>query len=242
MKDIPRDAVLTSTLLSIGIAGACLGVPLIAFPIILLLPGYTLTVALFPGNNDLDPIERLVMSIGLNVAVVCLIAVGIDALGLSLWNSRLLISLTIATAVFTVVSILRRRGKGNAYDVNLAELRIGVKRTVPILILVMAIAIALSMEEERPVELYLTDQKGDVPSYKSSDVRVVVANHAGKTSYSLDITGDGRTLSSHQFALDGESIWSMNLSSEEISNTSRLEISLYTEGKLIRRVHLLTKS
>ncbi|MDH7596403.1 MAG: DUF1616 domain-containing protein [Methanothrix sp.] len=243
MKEIPRDAALTFMLLFIGAAGAYLGVPLVAFPIVLILPGYALSVALFPRKDDLDPIERLVMSIGLNVSLVCMLAVGTDALGMSLWNSRLLIHVAIATAVLMIVSMLRRRGDEDAYDLKLPEIWISVKRAVPILFLVMAIVIVLSMEQERPVELYLTDQNGDVPSCSEmSDVRIVVANHAGKASYRLDIIGDGRTLSSHQFALDGESIWSVNLSSKELRNRSRVEITLYSDGDPIRRVHLLTKS
>ncbi|MGB9901837.1 DUF1616 domain-containing protein [Methanothrix sp.] len=243
VKEIPRDAALTFMLLFIGAAGAYLGVPLIAFPIVLIIPGYALSVALFPRKDDLDPIERLVMSLGLNISLVCMLAVGIDALGMSLWNSRLIIHIASATAVFMIVSMLRRQGEGDAYDLKLPEIRIGVKRAVLILILVMAIAIALSMEQERPVELYLTDRSGEVPSCSEiSDVRVVVANHAGKETYRLDIIADGLALSSHQFALDGESIWSLNLSSKELRNRSRVEIALYSDGYLIRRVHLLTKS
>ncbi|WP_175265845.1 DUF1616 domain-containing protein [Methanothrix thermoacetophila] len=238
LKEIPLDAILTFILLLIGDAGAYLGVPLIAFPVILLLPGYALSVALFPHRDDLNPIERLVMSIGLNVSLVCMLAVGIDFLGMRLWYAPLLVALTAATAAFVIVSILQRRG-GVHSNLKLLELRISIKRTVPILLLVMAIVIALSMEQERPVELYLTDQNGDVPT--TSDVMVVVANHAGNVSYRLDIIGDERTLSSHQFTLDGESIWSMNLSSEEIRNTSRVEIMLSKGGDPIRRVHLLTK-
>lgn len=240
LKEIPPDAVLTFILLLIGDAGAYLGVPLIAFPVILLLPGYALSVALFPHRDDLDPIERLVMSIGLNVSLVCMLAVGIDFLGMRLWYAPLLVALTAATAAFVIVSILRRRG-GVHSNLKLLELRISIKRTVPILLLVMAIVIALSMEQKRPVELYLTDQNGDVPSNKTADVMVVVANHASNASYRLDIIGDGRTLSSHQFTLDGESIWSINLSSEEIRNTSRVEIMLSKGDDPIRRVHLLTK-
>lgn len=242
MKEIPRDAALTFMLLFIGIAGAYLEVPLIAFPIILLLPGYALSVVLFPRRDDLDPIERLVMSVGLNVSMVCLLALSIDALGMRLWSTPLLITLTIATAAFMIVSILRRCGEDNAYDLELPEIGISVKRTVPILLMVMAIAIALSMEQEKPVELYITDKNGFVLSCPEiSDARVVVANHVGKASYRLDID-DGRTMKSHRFTLDGESIWSMNLNSEEMRNRSRLDITLYGDGEPIRRVHLLTKS
>lgn len=252
LKEIPTDTVLTFVLLFIGDAGAYLGVPLIAFPVVLLLPGYALSVALFPRRDDLDPIERLVMIIGLNVSLVCMLAVGLDLMGIRLWAAPLLLSLTTATAAFTIISMMRRRGEGRSEDKRLGivrrclhgrdvpELGIGVKRVIPILLLVMAIAIALSVEQERPVELYLTDPNGDVPS-SMSDVRIVVANHAGEKSYRLDVTGDGRTLSSHRFSLKGESIWETNLSSEEIQNTSRLEITLSTDGRPVRRVHLLTK-
>ncbi|MBC7078864.1 MAG: DUF1616 domain-containing protein [Methanothrix sp.] len=256
LKEIPLDAILTFILLLIGDTGASLGVPLIAFPVILLLPGYALSVALFPRRDDLDPIERLVMCIGLNVSLVCMLAVCLDVMGIRLWTAPLLLTLNIATAAFMIISMMRRCGEENAYDWkkqltivsrcfhenrDIPEIGSSVKRSVPILLLVIAIAVALSVDQERPVELYLTDQNGDVPS-SMSDVIIVVANHAGEESYRLDIVSDGRTLSSQRFSLNGESIWETNLSSEVIRNTSRIEITLSTDDRPVRRVHLLTKS
>ena len=54
---------------------------------VLYVPGYCLMVALFPREDDLDPIERIGMSIGLSIAIVPLLALLLDRLpwGIRLW-------------------------------------------------------------------------------------------------------------------------------------------------------------
>lgn len=54
---------------------------------VLYVPGYCLTVALFPRADDLDGIERAGLSLGLSIAWVPVLALGLDQLpwGLRLW-------------------------------------------------------------------------------------------------------------------------------------------------------------
>jgi len=53
---------------------------------VLFLPGYVLVAALYPRKDDLDLVERLALSLGLSVAVVPLIGLGLNY---SPWGIRL---------------------------------------------------------------------------------------------------------------------------------------------------------
>ena len=59
----------------------------LAFAYILLIPGYCLTAALFPGHDDLNGLERTGLSLGLGIAWVSILALILDRLpwGLYLW-------------------------------------------------------------------------------------------------------------------------------------------------------------
>lgn len=66
---------------------ACIYVPvlnetpirvLLALPLVLFIPGYSLIAALFPTDEDLDLIERIALSFGLSIAVVPLIGLGLN--------------------------------------------------------------------------------------------------------------------------------------------------------------------
>lgn len=63
---------------------------------LLFLPGYALIAALFPAKNDLDGIERTVLSFGLSIAVVPLIGL---SLNYTRWGIRLL-PLLISLSIF----------------------------------------------------------------------------------------------------------------------------------------------
>jgi uncharacterized membrane protein len=47
-------------------------------PFVLFFPGYTLISALFPKKKDLNSIERVALSLGLSLAVVPLIGLGLN--------------------------------------------------------------------------------------------------------------------------------------------------------------------
>jgi len=79
-------------------------------PFVLFFPGYALMAALFPRREDLDPIERIALSLGLSIAIVPLIGLGLNY---SPWGIRLdpilaFISLFILLAA--AIAAYRRRG------------------------------------------------------------------------------------------------------------------------------------
>jgi uncharacterized membrane protein len=81
---------------------------LLALPMILFFPGYSLICSLFPGKKEIDGIERLALSFGLSIAVVPLIGL---VLNYTPWGIRLdpvVISLVIFTLGMAVIAQFRR--------------------------------------------------------------------------------------------------------------------------------------
>ena len=80
----------------------------LALPVILFLPGYSLIAALFCKDDDIDFIERIALSFGLSIAVVSLIGL---CLNFTPWGIRLdplVISLTLFTVAMILIAQYRR--------------------------------------------------------------------------------------------------------------------------------------
>ena len=75
---------------------------------LLYVPGYCLTAALFPHQNDLDGVERTGLSFGLSIAIVPLLALLLDYLpwGIYLWS--ILLAEYSMMAFCTVIALSRR--------------------------------------------------------------------------------------------------------------------------------------
>ena len=75
---------------------------------VLFLPGFVLIEALYPGEKDLKPLERLALSIGLSLAVVPLIGL---VLNYTPWGIRLepiMASLAIYTLGVSIIALNRK--------------------------------------------------------------------------------------------------------------------------------------
>ncbi len=75
---------------------------------VLYLPGYTLIEALYPRPEELEPLERLALSIGLSLALVPLVGL---ILNYTPWGIRLepiTISLAILTLILSTIAIYRK--------------------------------------------------------------------------------------------------------------------------------------
>jgi uncharacterized membrane protein len=75
---------------------------------ILILPGYCFIAALFPKNSDIDLTERIVLSIGLSIAIVPLIGLGLNFTPFGIRLNPILISLTLFTLVMILAAHYRR--------------------------------------------------------------------------------------------------------------------------------------
>ena len=114
-QDFPADLALAVVWLVAGIGAIYLPVLnetsiriILEIPLVLFIPGYCLIAALFPKEGDLGLIERIMLSIGVSIAVVPLIGLGLN---FTQWGIRLdpiVISLTFFTYVMILVAIYQR--------------------------------------------------------------------------------------------------------------------------------------
>jgi uncharacterized membrane protein len=75
---------------------------------VLFIPGYSLVEALYPKEEDISPLERLALSIGLSLALVPLIGL---ILNYTPWGIRLnpiLISLSLTSLILLIISSYRK--------------------------------------------------------------------------------------------------------------------------------------
>jgi uncharacterized membrane protein len=114
-QDFPADLALALIWLVAGIAAIYLPIlnetPIrivLTIPLIFFIPGYCLIAALFPKEDDLGLVERLMLSIGVSIAVVPLIGLGLN---FTPWGVRLdpiVIALTIFTYVMILIAIFQQ--------------------------------------------------------------------------------------------------------------------------------------
>lgn len=100
-------------LAALGALSSLLGAPfpiriLLGLPLVLFIPGYALVSALFPSRQGLDGTERVALGFGLSLALIPLIALGIEYSPWRLTVGPILGGLLISTVVFTVVAAYRR--------------------------------------------------------------------------------------------------------------------------------------
>ena len=88
---------------------------------VLYIPGYSLIEALYPKEEELKPIERLALSIGLSLALVPLVGL---VLNYTPWGIRLTpiyYSLSLLTLFLLIVALVRK------YEIHMLKLKIGEK-------------------------------------------------------------------------------------------------------------------
>jgi len=78
--------------------------------LVLFLPGYSLIAALFPGNDDLDGIERIALSFGLSIAVVPLLGLALNYTPFGIRLVPILVVLSAFTVSLAVIACVRRLG------------------------------------------------------------------------------------------------------------------------------------
>jgi uncharacterized membrane protein len=77
-------------------------------PGILFLPGYCLIAALFPKKDDISLSERVALSIGLSIAIVPLLAIGLNYTPFGISLDTILLAVTLLTLMLILVAQYRR--------------------------------------------------------------------------------------------------------------------------------------
>ena len=80
----------------------------LGLPYILLFPGYTLVVALFPGKDDLGGVERLALSLGLSIAAIPLIGLILNYTPWGIGLYPILVAILVFIVVASVIASYRR--------------------------------------------------------------------------------------------------------------------------------------
>lgn len=81
---------------------------ILGIPMVLFVPGYVLIVALFPGKYDLDGIERLALSLGLSIAVVPLLGLGLNFTPWGIRFGPIIATLILFTLSLLIIANFRR--------------------------------------------------------------------------------------------------------------------------------------
>jgi uncharacterized membrane protein len=183
---------------------------------VLFLPGYVLAAALYPGKDDLDLLERLALSLGLSIAVVPLIGLGLNY---SPWGIRVnpvLAFVTLFIVLTAGVAMYRRLmlppGEAMGIPVNFAFPkwhRLGMADRFLGLVLVLALAglgvgayflANSSADSDEFTEFYVLGPSGEAEGYPRAvalgDVFTLilgVVNHEGEEAdYRVQVTVGGR--------------------------------------------------
>jgi uncharacterized membrane protein/LysM repeat protein len=230
----------------------------LALPLALFLPGYTLVAALFPRKGDLDPSERIALSVGLSIAIVPLTGL---ALNYSPWGVRLdpiLAFVTLFIVLAAVAAVLRRRllPPDEAFGLVIhvrgarsSRTRLASGFLTLVLVLsaaglgVAAFVAATSRgDSERFTDFYVLGAGGKAEDYpsqvkagESATVVLGVANHEGEDiAYRIAVMIDGENSDSIDNLLlaDGES-WEnrIELDPAHASDDQKVEFLLYKDGE-----------
>jgi uncharacterized membrane protein len=197
----------------------CLGVFLVLF-----LPGYALTGALFPAKNDLEGIERAAISFGLSIAIAPILGLGLNY---STWGIReipLLIEFSIFIFLMCAVAHYRRRllPETEAFGISFKTCYLCMKteilekpesKTDKIIAFILVLSILASMgslayiignpkEGDRFTEFYILGNNrttGDYPTEfvqgEKGTVTVGIVNHEYRpTDYTIDVRLENKSL------------------------------------------------
>jgi len=190
---------------------------ILALPLILFIPGYALLAALFPDSNDIDAIERIVLSIGTSIIITPLIGL---CLNFTPWGIRLdpiILSLTAVIVVIVIIAGIRRNRTSpeSRYTIQVPEVRRVVQNewssrkgsrrdrilffaavfAIGLVIVSAALAITLPKPGEKFSEFYILGENRTADSYPqvifpdvSYPMYVGIGNHEFRTvNYTVEV-------------------------------------------------------
>jgi uncharacterized membrane protein len=231
---------------------------LLGIPFVLFFPGYTLINALFPAKHDLGGIERLSLSLGLSLALVPLIGLGLNY---SPWGIRLapiIASLYLFTMLMSLIT-LYRRAKLPAEQKLILKLPINMPKwgtmrkfdklflagIITAIILVCSVTSYLAVAPETGTypftEFYILGANATLADYplnmtlgQNSTITLGVTNHEYENAtYKIAINLENQTLTTiDNIQLAHEANWSQNytLAPDKTGSQMKLAFQLYKEN------------
>ncbi len=235
---------------------------ILGLPLVLFLPGYSLTAALFPRKDDLGFIERIALSFGLSIAIapfICLI------LNYTPWGIRL-IPILISVSEFTILSTaLAYKRRMNVENDKRFTLSFNYKLDIPtrtdkILTSILLISIIISLctviyalttprKEEKFTEFYILGPGGKAGDYptnlsrgETGTVIIEIINREYEPmNYKLKVEFNNETLLQREINLHHNETFRENFTFTPIEKSKqRMEFLLYKENitEPYRSLHL----
>ncbi len=240
---------------------------ILGLPFVLLFPGYLLVSVLFPGKTDLGAIERVALSVGVSLALVPLVCLGLNftSLGIKLYPT--VSSLFILSVTLSIVSFYRRSNMPIDKRVNLS-IRSKLPKwstlkkadkwfVIAFFVAVLAIssvAVYLAFSPkigQQFTEFYILGSNNKLADYpvnitlgEKCNVSLGITNHEYEdTSYSICITTENQTIQTiNDVHLSHQMNWSQNCTFElkNPGQAVKVDFDLYKEGlsEPYRSLHL----
>lgn len=158
----------------------------------LLIPGYLLGTLLFPGRDDLDSIERLVIGLGLSVVSAVIIGLLLDETPWGITPTSTSIGFLLFVVAAALASFFRRRRLEIGERYRIAATRdswVNLSLIVGVVLAVMVIAeLAVVLRASAPpTEFYVLGADGKLDNYRTTafsagetlTVTLGVVNHEG---------------------------------------------------------------
>lgn len=238
-------------LLTLAVVVIALGFPdwhsplriVLALFFLLLVPGYVLSVALFPKRGDLEGVERLVLSLGLSVAVLPLLGL---LLNYTPWGIRLA-PMAVALACFiacAMIVVLLRRSRLAPDERFHIEPKSPTSQSYARLFLLVGLAFAVVIVSaqalrpaERVTEFYILGPEGRLEGYptrlapgETFTLTLGIGNHEGQAmAYRIHVPFDAERADIPPIWLeDGETREvTVELRAPEGEGRTRLSFELY---------------
>lgn len=227
-------------------------------PFLLFLPGYSLVSALWVKQSELEPLERVGFSLGLSLALVPLVGLGLNYTSWGITLVSVVLSLYFLIIVLVGITWVRRSQLNmderfslkqdfilSRMDSMTAADKIMVLLAIIVVIIGAGIMVYITMNppSESYTELYILDENRTTENYpsilrvnQSSSIIITVVSHEGQdTEYDLVVLlesdTDNITVAQYEFSLDNGAQWErfFNFNVSE-SGTYRLNIQLYKEN------------
>jgi uncharacterized membrane protein len=190
---------------------------------VLLLPGYALTGAIFPAKNDLEGIERAVVSLGLSIAVVPIMGLALNYTDWGIREIPILTAISVFTLLMCAVAYYRRRllPETEAFDIQFkaafSDMTADIKkpgsaidRVLAIFLILSDIASVVSLayiigtpkEGEHFTEFYILGPNRTADNYQTDFIQgekgtvyVGIINHEYRpVDYTLDVKLGNKSL------------------------------------------------
>jgi uncharacterized membrane protein len=227
-------------------------------PVLLFIPGYVTTVALYPKKDSIEAIERIALSFGFSIAAASLFGLFFKV------NPGKLTSLMIVLCIFTIVLVFiaaYRLGKlheemqysaqfDKIYELIYYKLNTNksIKNRISTGILIFTVVLAISMLYfvitvpkigEKFSEFYILGPGGKANNYTTdlkynqpADILISVINHEYRpVNYTVQVVLEKEILTDTWFRLNHDQTWKQNISYiPDITGTDlNLEFLLFKE-------------